>query len=140
MIHWLHWVALLILDHQVINLPPKHTRLLLILGSSTIYFNALSILLLTNIVPHFSKSCISPFCFPGNGKTSCVRMEIPKLPAIFTGTGDLFASLLLAWMQKHPNDLKLACEKTMSAVQSVLNRTLKAAQGGSGNMFVFILA
>jgi pyridoxine kinase len=57
-------------------------------------------------------------------------MEIPKLPAIFTGTGDLFASLLLAWMQKHPNDLKLACEKTMSAVQAVLKRTLREAQGG----------
>ena len=70
------------------------------------------------------------FCFSGNGETSYVRMDIPKLPAIFTGTGDLFASLLLAWMQKHPNDLKLACEKTMSAVQAVLNRTLKAAQGG----------
>ena len=56
-------------------------------------------------------------------------MEIPKLPAIFTGTGDLFASLLLAWMQKHTENLQLACEKTMAAVQAVLKRTLREAQG-----------
>lgn len=67
--------------------------------------------------------------FSGNGHRSSIRMEIPKLGAIFTGTGDLFASLLLVWMQKHPSDLKLACEKTMSAVQAVLKRTLKEAQG-----------
>jgi pyridoxine kinase len=66
-------------------------------------------------------------------------MEIPKLPAVFTGTGDLFASLLLVWMQKHPNDLKLACEKTMSAVQAVLKRTLQEAQGG-WNMFCLKVA
>ena len=70
------------------------------------------------------------YFYPGKGHRSCIRMEIPKLPAIFTGTGDLFASLLLAWMQKHPNDLKLVCEKTMSAVQAVLKRTLQEAQGG----------
>ena len=56
-------------------------------------------------------------------------MEIPKLPAIFTGTGDLFASLLLAWMQKHSGNLQLACEKTMSTVQAVLKRTLTEAKG-----------
>lgn len=68
----------------------------------------------------------------GNGTRSCVRMEIPKLPATFTGTGDLFASLLLAWMQKHPENLQLACEKTMSTVQAVLKRTLREAQELAG--------
>ena len=76
-------------------------------------------------------SSINPGSSDNNHK-SCIRMEIPKLQAIFTGTGDLFASLLLAWMQKHPNDLKLACEKTMSAVQAVLKRTLQEAQELAG--------
>ena len=31
---------------------------------------------------------------------------MPKFPAHFTGTGDLFAALLLASMHRHPNDLK----------------------------------
>ncbi|CAB3988199.1 Pyridoxal kinase [Paramuricea clavata] len=72
------------------------------------------------------------FGLSGNNHKLCIRMEIPKLPAVFTGTGDLFASLLLVWMQKHPNDLKLACEKTMSAVQAVLKRTLQEAQELAG--------
>lgn len=55
-------------------------------------------------------------------------MVVPKLPAVFTGTGDLFASLLLVWRQKHPENLKLACEKTMSSVQAVLHETLQEAQ------------
>lgn len=55
-------------------------------------------------------------------------MEVPKLDAVFTGTGDLFASVLLAWLYRHPNDLALACEATVSTVQAVLRRTLAHAQ------------
>lgn len=62
------------------------------------------------------------------GVNKCVRMEIPKLDATFTGTGDLFASVLLAWLHRHPNDLALACEATVSTVQAVLKRTLAHAQ------------
>lgn len=72
----------------------------------------------------------------GDGERSCIKMEIPKLSEIiFTGTGDLFASLLLVWMQKHPGNLQLACEKTMSTVQAVLRRTIAAAEelAGQGN-------
>ena len=36
-----------------------------------------------------------------------VKLSMPKLNAIFTGTGDLFASMLLAWMSKHPDSLKV---------------------------------
>ncbi|XP_046848869.1 LOW QUALITY PROTEIN: pyridoxal kinase-like [Xenia sp. Carnegie-2017] len=68
----------------------------------------------------------------GNSHRTCIRMVVPKLPAVFTGTGDLFASLLLVWMQKHPENLKLACEKTMSSVQAVLHETLQEAQKKAG--------
>ncbi|XP_064628373.1 pyridoxal kinase-like [Lineus longissimus] len=70
-----------------------------------------------------------------DGKKTALRIEIPKLPASYTGTGDLFAALLLAWMHHHNNDLKIACEKTVSCMQTVLRKTLEAAQrqAGEGN-------
>lgn len=70
-----------------------------------------------------------------NGNKKCIRMEIPKVDAIFTGTGDLFASVLLAWLYRHPDDLARACEATVSTVQAVLKRTLAHAQrlAGEGN-------
>ena len=55
-------------------------------------------------------------------------MEIPRIPVQFTGTGDLFAALLLAWLHKHPKDLKLACLKTQSTMQHVLHRTMEHAK------------
>jgi len=60
--------------------------------------------------------------------TRYLRMEIPRLDAIFTGTGDLFASMLLAWLYEHPDDLKLSCEKTLSAIQEILKKTLNSAK------------
>ncbi|KAK2570793.1 Pyridoxal kinase [Acropora cervicornis] len=70
-----------------------------------------------------------------DGQNKRIRMEVPKLDAVFTGTGDLFASVLLAWLYRHPNDLALACEATVSTVQAVLRRTLAHAQrlAGDGN-------
>ena len=41
-----------------------------------------------------------------DGKKECYRIEMPRLDAIFVGTGDLFASCLMAWMDKD-NDLKV---------------------------------
>lgn len=34
-------------------------------------------------------------------------MDIPKVDAVFVGTGDLFAAMLLAWTHHHPKDLKV---------------------------------
>lgn len=39
--------------------------------------------------------------------TQRIRMESPKVDAVFVGTGDLFAAMLLAWTHKHPNNLKV---------------------------------
>ncbi|KAA8578849.1 hypothetical protein FQN60_000058, partial [Etheostoma spectabile] len=33
-------------------------------------------------------------------------MEVHKVDAVFVGTGDLFAAMLLAWTHHYPNDLK----------------------------------
>ncbi|TSL54363.1 Pyridoxal kinase [Bagarius yarrelli] len=61
-----------------------------------------------------------------------IRMDIPKVDAVFVGTGDLFAALLLAWTHHHPNDLKKACEKTVSVMQHVIKRTIAYAKEAAG--------
>uniref|UniRef100_A0A1B6GGB9 Pyridoxal kinase n=1 Tax=Cuerna arida TaxID=1464854 RepID=A0A1B6GGB9_9HEMI len=62
-----------------------------------------------------------------DGKKTQVTIEIPLLDATFTGTGDLFAALFLAWMAKSGGVLKEALEKTVSTLQAVLKRTLHVA-------------
>uniref|UniRef100_A0A8B9KVU8 Pyridoxal kinase n=1 Tax=Astyanax mexicanus TaxID=7994 RepID=A0A8B9KVU8_ASTMX len=43
----------------------------------------------------------------GTKEKQLIRMDIPKVDAVFVGTGDLFAAMLLAWTHHHPNDLKV---------------------------------
>jgi pyridoxine kinase len=67
-------------------------------------------------------------CFAGDKRTE-LTIRIPKLPSTFTGTGDLFAALLLAWMSHTNNQLKLSLEKVIATLQAVLKRTLHYAKG-----------
>ncbi len=50
-----------------------------------------------------------------------------RIPQVFTGTGDLFAALLLAYFKPSsgPDALCQACDKVVSTMQSVLERTLE---------------
>lgn len=66
------------------------------------------------------------------GSANRLRVGIPRLPANFTGTGDLFAALLLAWMHHSSNDLKTSVENTLDTMQAILQRTLKSAQMEAG--------
>lgn len=68
----------------------------------------------------------------GSMVTQRIRMEMRKVDAVFVGTGDLFAAMLLAWTHKHPDNLKVACEKTVSAMQHVLQRTIRCAKAEAG--------
>ncbi|KAK6325137.1 hypothetical protein J4Q44_G00044790 [Coregonus suidteri] len=68
----------------------------------------------------------------GTKSTQRVRMEIPKVDAVFVGTGDLFAAMLLAWTHHYPNDLKTACEKTFSVMHHVIKRTISYAHELAG--------
>ncbi|XP_021112041.1 pyridoxal kinase isoform X2 [Heterocephalus glaber] len=68
----------------------------------------------------------------GSTGTQRIRMEMRKVDAVFVGTGDLFAAMLLAWTHKHPNNLKVACEKTVSAMHHVLQRTIRFAKAQAG--------
>ncbi|KAM6567110.1 hypothetical protein CsatA_026238 [Cannabis sativa] len=52
------------------------------------------------------------------------KIRIPKIPAYFTGTGDLMTALLLGWSNKYPDDLDKAAELAVSSLQALLQRTL----------------
>uniref|UniRef100_A0A3Q0SAP1 pyridoxal kinase n=1 Tax=Amphilophus citrinellus TaxID=61819 RepID=A0A3Q0SAP1_AMPCI len=68
----------------------------------------------------------------GSRTTERVRLEVPKVDAVFVGTGDLFAAMLLAWTHHYPNDLKTACEKTFSVMHHVIQRTISYAHELAG--------
>ncbi|KAG2483428.1 hypothetical protein HYH03_017683 [Edaphochlamys debaryana] len=61
----------------------------------------------------------------GGGGTTRLVMRIERIRAYFTGTGDLFAALLLAWMQHHPGDLATAVDKAVGGLQAVLADTVR---------------
>lgn len=56
-------------------------------------------------------------------------MILPKLDAAFTGTGDLFAALFLAWFHKTNSDVKLSLEKTIATLQAIVRDTYESARG-----------
>ncbi|KAI5644372.1 phosphomethylpyrimidine kinase domain-containing protein [Phthorimaea operculella] len=58
----------------------------------------------------------------------CYKIGIPKVATNFTGTGDLFAALFLAWSHKTNNNIKLTLEKTIATLQSIVQDTYKKAR------------
>lgn len=56
-----------------------------------------------------------------------LKIDIPHIPASFTGTGDLFAALFLAHTYLQ-NDMKTATEKTINTLQGVLKETYTSFQ------------
>lgn len=67
-----------------------------------------------------------------------VSITLEKKQAIFVGTGDIFAALMLAWMHKTDNDLKASMEKTIASLQAILDRTLNSIQGnGTSNIVLY---
>ncbi|RLN47359.1 hypothetical protein BBJ28_00015485 [Nothophytophthora sp. Chile5] len=53
------------------------------------------------------------------------EVQFPWIDSYYTGTGDLFAALLLAWLHRYPRDFKRALENVISTIQDVLRITLK---------------
>ncbi|XWS30794.1 hypothetical protein CRYUN_Cryun23aG0020400 [Craigia yunnanensis] len=52
------------------------------------------------------------------------KIVIPRIPAYFTGTGDLMTALLLGWSNKYPDTLDKAAELAVSSLQALLQRTV----------------
>ncbi|CAH0715513.1 unnamed protein product, partial [Brenthis ino] len=63
-----------------------------------------------------------------SNKDTCYQIVIPKLNASFTGTGDLFAALFLAWFHKTNSDLKMTLEKTVATLQHLVKDTYSKAR------------
>ncbi|KAL3181039.1 hypothetical protein MRX96_037099 [Rhipicephalus microplus] len=63
----------------------------------------------------------------GDRMTS-LRVDVPRVDAQFCGTGDLFAAILVGWMTKSNNNLRVSIEKTVSTIQAVLKKTFRHAQ------------
>jgi len=61
------------------------------------------------------------------GSPARFTVTVPRLDGTFTGTGDLFASVLLARISRDPTALAPAVEATVASVQAVLAGTLAAA-------------
>uniref|UniRef100_A0A069DR72 Pyridoxal kinase n=1 Tax=Panstrongylus megistus TaxID=65343 RepID=A0A069DR72_9HEMI len=61
---------------------------------------------------------------------ACIK--IPKMDALFTGTGDLFSALFLAWTYKTDNNIQVSLDNTVASMQAVLRCTLAAALEQSG--------
>lgn len=51
-----------------------------------------------------------------------IKIDIPKIPATFTGSGDLFAALFLAHIHLQ-NNIKTTMEKTVNTLYNVLLNT-----------------
>lgn len=50
----------------------------------------------------------------GTNTDQKICMDIPKVDAVFVGTGDLFAAMMLAWTHQHPKDLKVSNTQVFS--------------------------
>ncbi|CAF0990495.1 unnamed protein product [Adineta steineri] len=55
------------------------------------------------------------------------QIDFPRLDSCFTGTGDSFSALILAWYHKE-NDLIRACEKTVSILHQILLKTMEISK------------
>lgn len=76
-----------------------------------------------------SKDKLYVFASSITDKPVKLLMELDKIDASFTGSGDLFSALLLCFMHETGSDLKKSLEKTVAVLQSVLRRTFDYVQG-----------
>lgn len=79
---------------------------MILIGSSKIYSEKIHKIIYSKIV----------------SDNTLIKVDIPKIPATFTGSGDLFAALFLAHLHLQSN-MKAAIEKTVNSLHSVLLNT-----------------
>uniref|UniRef100_A0A914UV81 pyridoxal kinase n=1 Tax=Plectus sambesii TaxID=2011161 RepID=A0A914UV81_9BILA len=81
--------------------------------------------------PHRSRILMN-----ADGSFDRYRFEIARLSGFFVGTGDVFTSLLIAWLHHCDNRIKCAVEKVLATIQTILRRTLTEAKAlaGEGNV------
>merc|ERR1719334_2096021 len=63
-------------------------------------------------------------CFASKASTQQVaKIEFPRLPVAFVGSGDLFTAMVTAWLERSDGDIFRALEMTVAVMQAVLGRT-----------------
>jgi len=78
-----------------------------------------------------TKDSLSAFGSTRSGDNESIqvwKIVIPRIGHLFTGTGDLLAALLLAWMHRTNGNLPTAMEKSIATLQQVLRRTASYAE------------
>uniref|UniRef100_A0A1B6MA51 Pyridoxal kinase n=1 Tax=Graphocephala atropunctata TaxID=36148 RepID=A0A1B6MA51_9HEMI len=66
-------------------------------------------------------------------KKTTATLKSPLVHTSFSGTGELYAALVLAWMYRSGGDIVATLEHTTATVQAVLNRTSQSATGKNGD-------
>lgn len=80
-----------------------------------------------------SKTCLTIIASQRLGTNyNQYQLRVPELEGQYTGTGDLFAALLLGWTQYHPYNFPLAMIKSSSTMQAILKRGAIGGTGGGG--------
>lgn len=51
------------------------------------------------------------------------KIEFPRFPVNFVGSGDVFSALILSWLSRSSFDVSEALEKTVATMQAILSRT-----------------
>uniref|UniRef100_A0A914YTX9 Pyridoxal kinase n=1 Tax=Panagrolaimus superbus TaxID=310955 RepID=A0A914YTX9_9BILA len=62
-----------------------------------------------------------------NGNFEQCRFTIPLIRGQFVGTGDIFASLLIVWLDELKGNIKPAVNNVIASLQALLKRTSEAA-------------
>ncbi len=60
------------------------------------------------------------------------RLLVPRIPGDYTGTGDLTAALLLAWLHLTPGDAPSRLEGVLENVIATVQATLKRTRAEAG--------
>lgn len=63
-------------------------------------------------------------------------VTFPKLEGSYTGTGDLFSALFLAWMWRTNQNMKQSLEFTIATIYAVLKRTESSKQCSGMSGFI----
>jgi len=64
------------------------------------------------------------------GRDVVLKATFQQIKGNFTGTGDLFASLLLGWSRTHHDNMELALSNSLKTMQAVLKNTQESIEQG----------
>ncbi|KAF1771081.1 hypothetical protein GCK72_002906 [Caenorhabditis remanei] len=67
-------------------------------------------------------------CYASVQGSDCYRFTFPRLMGQFVGTGDVFASLLVVWLDELNGDISEAVKKVLSSLQCLIRKTSDYAQ------------